>query len=179
MCKANSCPLGNCFMRPKHPKRRLKRKIYLLGHGLETNDVLKAGEILLIRDHKKIANLRQEYKHGKLGVYMVPPMFYGELPEVIKPSENKVEKYKERMRGDIAERTVYHALQNYYKMTGDDVLIVHSHKFLNNESNNEKDFIVINLSKGELELIICASLVHLVTFFSNNIFNQLNFWKDN
>ena len=80
---------------------------------------------------------------------MVPPMFYGELPEVIKPSENKIEKHKDRVRGDIAERKVYDALKEYFKMTEDDVLIVHSHKFLNNESNNEKDFIVINLSKGK------------------------------
>ena len=80
---------------------------------------------------------------------MVTPMFYGEVPEAVKPSEYKVEKHKDRVKGDIAERKMYYALRDYFKKTGDDVLIVHSHKFLINESNNEKDFIVLNYTKGQ------------------------------
>ena len=61
-----------------------------------------------------------------------------------------IPKHLDRVRGDIAESKVYHALKDHFKGTGDDVMIVHSHKFLNKDSNNEKDFIVFNLSKGNM-----------------------------
>ena len=58
-------------------------------------------------------------------------------------------------KGDDAEKKVFYALKRYFKTTGDDVLIIHSHKFFHNSSNNnekptnnEKDFIIVNLSKG-------------------------------
>ena len=79
---------------------------------------------------------------------MVPPMFYGEVPQAIYLYEFNSKKHLDKARGDIAERTMYYALEEYYKMTGDDVLIIHSHKFLSQEGNNEKDFIVLNLSIG-------------------------------
>ena len=102
------------------------------------------------RDHRKILALTQKYYPGKLGVYMVPPMFYGEVPQAIKLSEYNVEKHQAKVWGDIAERKVFYALQEYYKMTGDDALVVHSHKFrVVDDSNNEKDFIVLNLTKGK------------------------------
>ena len=56
--------------------------------------------------------------------------------------------------GDKAESKMFHALKQYFEKTGDDVLIIHSHKFLhkdtttNKQTNNEKDFIVVNVSKG-------------------------------
>ena len=84
----------------------------------------------------------------KLGVYTVPPTFYGEVPDVIKLSEFKGEKNINRVKGDLAERTLFHALKTYFALKGDDAIVIHSHKFLHKESNNEKDFIVLNLSKG-------------------------------
>ena len=89
------------------------------------------------------------YRNGQLGVYMVPPMFFGEVPEAVILDDYDVSEHLDRVRGDIAECKFYHALNNYFKRTGDDVLIVHSHKFLNKAGNNEKDFIVFNLSKGK------------------------------
>ena len=80
---------------------------------------------------------------------MVPPMFYGDVPEAVRLSDFKVNKYLDKVRGDIAERTVYYGFKEYFESTGDDVLIIHSHKFLNKASTNEKDFIVFNLSKGK------------------------------
>ena len=50
-------------------------------------------------------------------------------------SEYKVERYQDRVKGDIAERKMFYALEEYYKMAGDDVLVVHSHKFYVNNSN--------------------------------------------
>ena len=51
----------------------------------------------------------------------------------------------------MAESKVFHALKKYFTANGDDVLIIHSHKFLdadNKGSNHEKDFVVYNLTKG-------------------------------
>ena len=58
------------------------------------------------RDHKKLADLLENYFQGKLGVYMIPPMFYGEVPEVVCPTETKDQKYFDRVKGDMAERAI-------------------------------------------------------------------------
>ena len=121
-----------------------------MGHGIKTSDPKEAANIFLHRDHQELAALLSEYIPGKLGAYMVPPMFYGEVPEAIKFSEFRVSKYTDRVKGDFAESIMYYALKEYFGSNGDDVLIVHSHKFLNMAGNNEKDFIVLNLSKGVL-----------------------------
>ena len=73
------------------------------------------------------------------------------LHNQIKLEEFNVPKHKDRVKGDIAESKVYRALKKYFTKTGDDVIIIHSHKFLNKDknTNNEKDFIIVNLSKGK------------------------------
>ena len=113
-------------------------------------------------NHKKLIELLNKYCHGKLGVYMVPPNFYGQVPEAIKLSEYKVTKHVDNARGDLAERIMFFALKKYYSDEGDDVAIIHSHKFLNNQSNNEKDFIVINLTKGN-KLEITSIALHVTS----------------
>ena len=157
---------------PKKANFKRKRQ-YSLGLGLQTSDPKEAGDIVLRRDHKRIVALLEQYYPGKLGVYMVPPMFYGEVPQVIKLSEYKVDKHQDRVKGDIAERKVFYALQEYYRITGDDTLVVHSHKFrVHDDSNNEKDFIVLNLTKGKYlaEFLMClvntyfSSMLHLLGF---------------
>ena len=77
-----------------------------------------------------------------------------------------------RVKGDLAESTMYYALKNYFALNGDDVLIVHSHKFLHKNSNNEKDFIVFNLSKGWYFLILHnkASFHQICVVNSNSLF---------
>jgi hypothetical protein len=124
-----------------------------MGHGIVTKDSKEAARLFLSRDHEKIEALLVQYRNGKLGVYMVPPMFFGEVPEAVVLEDYNVPKHLDRVRGDIAEKKVYQALNDYFKGTGDDVLIVHSHKFLSKASNNEKDFIVFNLSKGKLCIV--------------------------
>ena len=126
---------------------KVKKEFYL-GHGIKTTDPKEASKIILERDHQELHSLLSEYIPGKLGVYMVPPMFYGEIPEAIKLSEVKNIRRIDSIKGDIAESTMFHALKKYFTLAGDDVLIVHSHKFLHNASINEKDFIALNLSKG-------------------------------
>ena len=92
-------------------------------------------------------------------------MFFGEVPEAVILADYKDPKHLARVRGDIAENKVYHALNDYFKRTGDDVLIVHSHKFLINHEQHEKDFIVFNLSKGKSNTMLTNSCVaHLSTF---------------
>ena len=74
--------------------------------------------------------------------------FYGQVPEAVNLSAFNVQKYADSIRGDVAERKVFYTLKEYFTSTGDDVLIVHSHKFLHKDSQTEKDFIIFNLSKG-------------------------------
>ena len=50
---------------------------------------------------------------------------------------------------EIIGSTEDEELRKYFKENKDDALILHSHKFLDNKSNNEKDFIVLNLTKGK------------------------------
>ena len=124
------------------------QKNFFLGHGIKTNDPKEAAKIFLKRDHEKLLTLLLEYHHGMLGVYMVPPMFFGQVAEAINSSEKALSLAADNVRGDIAERKAFYALKQYFTDTGDDVLIIHSHKFLQSGQNNEKDFIIINLSKG-------------------------------
>ena len=154
-CKENKCHLGISAIIPKlvevsHLLSKVQKNFYL-GHGIKTTDPVEAANIFLRRDHDKLVQLMLEYFHGKLGVYMVPPMFYGQVPEAVQFSDFNVKKHLDGVRGDIAEREVFYALKEYFKETGDDVLIIHSHKFLNQTGNNEKDFIIVNLSKGKFK----------------------------
>ena len=128
------------------------RRKFFLAHGLKpTTDPKEAADTFLFRDHKKILSLLKNYHGGKLGVYMVPPMFFGEVPQAIILSEYNVAKHLTQVRGDTAESKVFHALNKYFTASGDDVLIIHSHKFLDADAkgvNNEKDFVIFNLTKG-------------------------------
>ena len=127
------------------------QKEFFMGHGIRTDDPKAAAKILLKRDHMKLLELLIEYYHGKLGMYMIPCMFFGQVPEAISLSnyEKALTWSAENVTGDIAERKVYYALKKYFTLTGDDVLIIHSHKFLQKDTVNEKDFILLNLSKGK------------------------------
>ena len=153
-CERNKSHLGVFTLEPKETEILTElckvQKEFYLGHGIKTTDQTEAANIFLLRDHDKVASLLSEYIPGKLGVYMVPPMFYGEIPEAIKLSEVKNIRRSDSIKGDIAESTMFHALKKYFTLAGDDVLIVHSHKFLHKASINEKDFIALNLSKGML-----------------------------
>lgn len=155
-CQSNKCHLGIHSIEPKQvevsPTLVKLQKKFFIAHGILMNtDPKEAARIFLSRDHDKIEALLVNYRHGQLGVYMVPPMFFGEVPEAVIMKEYKVPKHIDMVRGDIAENKVYHALNDYFKRTGDDVLIVHSHRFFNQtrKGNNVKDFIVFNLSKGK------------------------------
>ena len=127
---------------------KLLRKFFL-GNGVTTKDPIEAANHCLHRDHKKLVELQKKYYHGQLGLYMVPPMFYGQVPEAINLSKYKVEKHIDNVKGDLAERNMFFALEEYFLDEGDDVLVIHSHKFINSFGNNEKDFIIVNLTKGK------------------------------
>ena len=171
-CKSNKCHLGIHSIEPKQakvsPTLAKVQKRFFIGHGIVTTDPKEAARLFLTRDHDKIEALLVHYHNGKLGVYMVPPMFFGEVPEAVILADYKDPKHLDRVRGDIAENKVYHALNDFFTRTGDDVLIVHSHKFLINASNNEKDFIVFNLSKGKLYTMLpnnCAARLFIFSEF--------------
>ena len=152
-CSKSKYHLGVFAIVPKKPQVSSQLQIktlrnFFLGNGVNTTDFVEAANYFLKRDHKKLIELLEKYGHGKLGVYMVPPMFYSQIPEAIKLSEYKVTNHEATAKGDLAERIMFFALEKYFSEEGDDVVIIHSHKFLNNNSNNEKDFIIINLTKG-------------------------------
>ena len=52
----------------------------------------------------------------------------------------------------MAEKFVFYELKKYYEGTKDDVLVIHSHRFLDVNSK-EKDYIIVNLSKGYIFVI--------------------------
>merc|ERR1711860_58552 len=52
------------------------------------------------------------------------------------------------LSGDKWERFLYNALKKYFEDTKDACLIIHGHSFLHENNFKEKDFIVLNLSKG-------------------------------
>ena len=129
-----------------------------MGNGVTTIDSIKAANDLLGRDHEKIIELLESYYEGQLGAYFVPPIFFSEVPEVIDPGEydKKTDgkgKFKDIVRGQTAEHIMFNELKKHFEKSKDDVLVVHSHKFLDNDSNNEKDYIVVNLSKGYILVI--------------------------
>ena len=156
-CHSNKCHLGIHSIEPKpaevSPTLARVQKKFFIGHGIVTTNPKEAARLFLSRDHGKIEALLVHYREGQLGVYMVPPMFFGEVPAAVILEDYDVPEHLDRVRGDIAESKFYHALKDYFNRTGDDVLIVHSHKFLSKASNNEKDFIVFNLSKGKLYVV--------------------------
>ena len=59
------------------------------------------------------------------------------------------------LQGEVAERNVFRALQEYFddRMVKDACLILHSHSFLYNQNFKEKDFIILNLTKGYIMVI--------------------------
>ena len=157
-CEEEKCHLGIFAIVPGNAETPTElskvQKEFNLGHGIKETDPIKAANIFLNRDHDKIVALLSKYFRGKLGVYMVPPMFYTQVPEAVRYSDFNVKKHVDGIKGDKAESQMFHALKQYFEKTGDDVLIIHSHKFFhkdtktNKQTNNEKDFIVVNVSKG-------------------------------
>ena len=129
---------------------------FFLGNGIKTKDKVKAMEDLLGRDHPRLLRFLREYGPGNLGGYFVPPIFFGCNPEVIKLEEYDLKtqgkgKHRAGVKGQIAEQVMFKALQEYFKKSKDDALVIHSHKFLN--SATEKDFIIINVTKGYMMVI--------------------------
>ena len=76
------------------------------------------------------------------------------------------------LNGDISERKSFQSLKNYFDQNQEDALILHSHKFLippsqdslehlrNCTYNKEKDFIIINLTKGYIVVIDLKYSLH-------------------
>ena len=140
------------------PKEKIEHSLkrFFMGNGIEYDDAKKAAKYLLSRDHKDLATLNLDYFNGKLGPKFLPPMFFSGIPKVANFKEyqdfyaNKGEKgkYSDQIKGVLAEKFVFHELKTYYNDTKDDVLVVHNHQFLGSSCSNEKDFVIINLSKG-------------------------------
>ena len=133
-------------------KTEIQRKFFM-GNGFVTTNFADAANRLLQRDHKRFLKLLDSYCCGDLGAYFVPSVFFSHIPKVIDFGTEYDMKYKSQVSGQIAEEEVFIELKDYFDGTKDDVLVLHSHKFLDNKSNNEKDFIILNLTKGYILVI--------------------------
>ena len=132
------------------------QKEFFLGHGIKTTDKVKAANDLLHRDHPRVIRFLKEYGPGKLGTYFVPSMFFISNPDIIDlykyESRTKGKgKHMDLVKGQIAEQVMFKKLKEYYEKSKDDVVVLHSHTFL--QSKSEKDFIVVNGTKGYLMAI--------------------------
>ena len=132
------------------------QKVFFLGHGIKTTDKVKAATDLLHRDHPRVINFLKEYGPGKLGTYFVPPIFFISNPDIIDlyKYESRTQgkgKHMDLVKGQIAEQVMFKKLKKYYEESKDDVVVLHSHTFL--QSKSEKDFIVVNGTKGYLMAI--------------------------
>ena len=113
-CQSEKCHLGIHNIEPKQIEvssnlAKVQRKFFM-GHGIVTKDPKEAARIFLSRDHEKIEALLVHYRNGQLGVYMVPPMFFGQVPEAIQPSKVRYKKKrtgpKGRFKSDVPVETV-------------------------------------------------------------------------
>ena len=124
-------PIIHTFEIPTNVKKNQKiLQKFFFGNGIKiNNNVKEAKKLLLERDHQDIASLINGYVQGKLGTKIVPPFCL---------SKNQ------------AEREMFDALKTFYNGNGDDVVILHSHMLMGPNIPQEKDFIVLNLTKGTL-----------------------------
>ena len=151
--KKNYLGILNLTLKQVQEKRKKVNTTFFLGNGIKENDPKEAATKLLNRDHKDVANLNDNYFNGKLGAKFLPSIYFSDIPYIINPDTYETKKnFKpatvDKIRAEKAEKTMFQALQKHFNETKDDVLVLSSHKFSNNTSVKEKDFIILNLSKG-------------------------------
>ena len=72
-----------------NPTRKKKLKLkhsFFLGNGIKEEDPIEAADKLLLRDHKDVADLNNNYYNRKLGPKFLPPIFFSGIPSVVNPS---------------------------------------------------------------------------------------------
>ena len=90
-CEKNQDYLGIVtLVEPEvNPTRKKKLKLkhsFFLGNGIKEEDPIEAADKLLLRDHKDVADLNNNYYNGKLGPKFLPPIFFSGIPNVVNPS---------------------------------------------------------------------------------------------
>ena len=63
-----------------------QHKFFNIGNGIKETDPEEAAKKLLLRDHKDVAELNDNYYNGKLGPKFLPPVFLSGIPNVVNPS---------------------------------------------------------------------------------------------
>lgn len=129
-------------------RKKLNKKFFSCNGIIGSQNETEAADLLLHRDHEDIAELNVDFQPGKLGAKFVPPVFFSELKKSLEI------RHHDRIRGEIPEKFMFETLKHYFQQLNDDVLVLRSHKFISSDyaSPNEKDFIVLNLSKGYVML---------------------------
>lgn len=157
-----------------------KLNAFMMANGITFQNSNEAMMYLLKRDHREIYNLpRKPYNPGILGTICLPPQFLTKIPKVIhyesfsQQREDAVQLSKRRkldremiprdyqeggeLQGDSAERELFDGVKNYLEKSKADALMLFGHAFMHDNSTQEKDCIVINLSKGYIMVIECKS----------------------
>ena len=146
---------------------------FCIANGVTVRDEESAKQQLMERDHPAIIRLKYvPYEKGNIGTLMFPPAFLTKMPGVLnefefntrrqafiqtqgEDTEEAIPDYEQRgdWSGELTERELFFGLKSFYEQSGDDVVILHSHFFLWNDNTPEKDFIVLNLTKGMIMVI--------------------------
>lgn len=143
---------------------------YLLGNTIKVSSETEAIDALFLRDHEDFVKLlNKKITIEQFGSTFLPPVFFSKAPDVIHSEEfgYKIAIAKEThkampktdhlvagtLQGDMAERKVFDQLKNHFDFHKDACLILHSHYFLQGNNAPEKDFIILNLSKGYIMII--------------------------
>ena len=170
-------PLGIFQIDPEYENYHLSEnnqeilQSFMMSNGVDTNDRNEAKNLLLKRDNSAIFFLNEEsYSSGMLGTVCLPPSFISKIPEVLdyeqfsQKREDAIDFQKENqtsqiyvpkdylksgdIQGESTERELFYLLKCYLEKSKDDVLMLFGHVFLWNHNYQEKDFLVVNLSKG-------------------------------
>ena len=136
-----------------------------LTHNIQTmtdEEVKKAINELFERDQDKLKQLLDgDITLEQFGALFFPEVFFSKVPSVLSLDVAEYTRKKEannlkgikfpnvdpgNFKGDVYEKLIYEVLKKYFDK--DACLILHGHYFLHEDNMPEKDFIILNLSKG-------------------------------
>ena len=132
--------------------------------AMSDKEVINAINELFDRDQALLkCLLNGEIKVENFGTLLFPEIFFTKVPMALNLDpvgwnhkknaaiQNTIPFPKVdvgNLTGDFWERPLYTALKNYFEDTKNACLILHGHSFLHQDHFREKDFIILNLSKG-------------------------------
>ena len=160
----------------KNLQKILQRLSFLLGGGQVETKATKAAEALLKRDFYPIFDLKSQVNFSSKSYFAsVPSSFLSKSPKALDtsnvsafiethgpdlgPKEKSTwETTQSVVKGESVEKVCYDALKDYFGSKEEWILMLHGAKIMDFDFNqdislNEKDFIIINGTKGYILLL--------------------------